>query len=70
MTLQPIAGSSNIKAIGYDPSTRKLHVQFHSSGTYEFDDVPPEKHAALVSAQSVGKHFQTHIRYHHDFTKL
>ena len=59
--------SSSIKAIGYDPATRKLQVEFHDNGEIpgkvaEYDGVDPEKHAALLSAESVGGHFHWHIR--------
>lgn len=67
--------SSQIHAIGYEPETRELHVQFHRHGyddaggktktpghTYAYSDVPPEAHTALMEAESKGKHFGEHIK--------
>jgi KTSC domain len=54
--------SSNIVAIGYHNETQTLLVTFKNSGTYAYDDVPPEEHEKLMAADSVGKHFSTHIR--------
>lgn len=69
MELTPVE-SSNIKAIGHDPSTNVLRVQFHSSGTYDFHGVTAEQYQQLMAAESKGQHFQRHIRYHHEFKKL
>ncbi len=70
--------SSQVHSIGYDPETRTLHVRFHDrtnkktgvvtpGATYAYDDVPAERHAALLAAdaaegESVGAHFGQHIR--------
>jgi hypothetical protein len=69
MTMVPVE-SSNIKAIGYDQTTKVLRVEFHKSGTYNFHGIEPEKHAALMASDSKGTHFQRHIRHHHDFQKV
>ena len=53
--------SSNIKAIGYEPTTRELHVEFNDGAKYIYDDVSPEHHAALVAAPSHGKHLAKNI---------
>lgn len=57
--------SSNIRAVGYDPATRDLHVHFNNGGRYVYADVPPEKHEALLSADSIGRHLHQHIRSAH-----
>ena len=69
MQLHPVK-SSNIKAVGYDPATKTLRVQFHSSGSYDFHQVAEHHHGKLMQADSPGKYFQAHIRHSHDFTKL
>jgi hypothetical protein len=61
MTLEPVQ-SSNIKAIGYEPATSTLAVQFHSGTTHEYAGVTPAEHAAFMAAPSKGKHFHKHIR--------
>ena len=59
--MQPVQ-SSNIAAIGHDPSAGTLAVRFVSGGVYHYPDVPAEEHAAFAGAKSVGQHFITHIR--------
>lgn len=55
--------SSNIAAIGYDAETQTMLVTFKGSGaTYAYDSVPADVHEKLMAADSVGKHFSTHIR--------
>jgi hypothetical protein len=54
--------SSNINAVGYDADTMTLEVEFTGGGVYRYADVPAETHAALVKAESVGRHFAAHIR--------
>lgn len=60
MQLTPVK-SSNIKAVGYDASTKTLAVEF-PGGVYHFNDVPADVHAGLVGAESVGKYFASNIR--------
>jgi hypothetical protein len=43
--------SSNLVAIGYDPSSRTLAVQFGKGGTYQYFDVDPSLYQALWDAQ-------------------
>jgi hypothetical protein len=61
MTLTPV-NSSGIAAIGHDPVTNTLRVQFTSGATYEYAGVSAEHHTNLIGAKSIGQHFQTHIR--------
>jgi hypothetical protein len=69
MTMEPVE-SSNLKEVGYDPDTQVLRVKFHNGGLYEFDGVSEEKHAALMAADSKGRHFMTHIRHHHEYRRI
>jgi hypothetical protein len=57
--------SSNLKAVGYDPSTRELRVEFHSGAVHEHVGVPPERHSALMAADSHGKEYNAAIRDHY-----
>ena len=59
--------SSQIKSVGYEPISRKLHIEFHGRGgapgrVAEYDDVSADKHAALMASDSKGRHFAMHIR--------
>jgi hypothetical protein len=53
--------SSQFKAVAYDSASKKLRIQF-KNGTYEYDDVPAETHAALMSSASKGKYFIDNIK--------
>lgn len=54
--------SSNIRAIGYDPKTRVMQIQFHDGGVYDYADVPPSEHQALMTSKSIGGRFHSHIK--------
>lgn len=65
--------SSQIASIGYDAATQTLAVEFWNKdgaphggdvpgAVYHYEGVPAEAHAALIAAESVGKHFGAHIR--------
>ena len=62
--------SSNLGALGYDPATHKLRVQFKAVGdkvgkVFEYADVTPEKYAEMRAAPSVGSYFSAKVRSHH-----
>lgn len=69
ITYTPVE-SGNVKAVGYDPLSRTLGVQFHSGSTYHYADVPPEKHASLMAADSVGSHLHKTIKGQHASTQV
>ena len=69
MDRQPVQ-SSSIKSVGYDADTRTLEIEFPSGAVYHHYDVPPEAHQALMSAESVGKHYGAHIRWKRRYKKL
>ena len=52
--------SSNIHAIGW--ADNMLKVRFKNGTEYHYYDVPEKVHADLMSAESVGKHFNAHIK--------
>lgn len=61
MNREPVS-SSNIRAIGYDPNTQVLEVEFTNGSVYQYANVPNELHEALMSAGSHGSFFGTEIR--------
>jgi hypothetical protein len=67
MEMKPVK-SSQIHAIGYDPATKQMRVQFlqgkdrQPGAIYEYDSVTPEQHSALIGADSIGRHFGAHIK--------
>lgn len=54
--------SSNIASIGYDAALQILEVQFKGGLLWQYSEVAPEEHRALMSAPSIGSHFMKHIR--------
>ncbi len=61
MTMQPVE-STNVKAIGYDPVSGIMRVEFKSGGSYDYPGTVPEEHAAFMASDSKGKYFHRHIR--------
>jgi hypothetical protein len=68
ITMNPVV-SSQIDAIGHDPETGTLAIQFKAKpGTdapgsvYHYSNVDAEKFAALAGAESTGSHFYKHIK--------
>lgn len=68
MNLTPVQ-SSQIAAIGHDAAANHLFVQFRRGDTYRYENVTVDAHAELMRSESVGKHFNAHLR-HLPATKL
>lgn len=72
MNMQQVE-STQIHAIGYSPETKTLAIQFKSKtgpgSTYHYAGVPPEEHAALIGADSIGKQFGASIKGRYQFKK-
>lgn len=69
MTLVPVK-SSNVAAVGHDPETNTLVVEFTGGSRYEYPNVSAEEHGALMAARSIGQHlYQHHIKGNTDFKK-
>lgn len=76
MSLTPVK-SSNIAAVGYDADAQHLTVQFKDGVKHRYENVPPEKHAAMMGHgvpfgrdHSVGKYFHANIKGAHKSKKL
>jgi hypothetical protein len=54
--------STNIKAVGYDKKDKTLEVEFHSGGTYKYNNVPKSLFDRIKKVKSPGKFFHKHIR--------
>lgn len=59
--------SSHIDAVGYDPNSKELHVQFRGKGgkageTAVYIEVPADAAAMVVDAPSVGTALHAHVR--------
>ena len=53
--------SSNIRAIGYDPTTQRLDIEF-KLGTYQYSNVPQEVFDTLMAADSKGSYLNAVIK--------
>lgn len=64
--LNPVE-SSQIAAIGHDPETSTLAIQFKGKGdapgsVYHYQNFDAEQFRALSGAESIGSHFYQHIK--------
>ena len=70
--------SSQISEVGYEPETETLGIRFKATklypvSEYHYSFVPQDVHAALLTAESVGRYFAEHIKQQSDlypFTKI
>jgi hypothetical protein len=67
-TLMVPVDSSALKSVGYDRGT--LWVEFHHSGLYEYQNVPPATYHRLLFNTSKGKYFDRHIRGRYKTRKI
>lgn len=63
--------SSQIEALGHDPATNTLAIQFKGKGDkpgsiYHYANVTPDLFEAFKGAKSIGSHFYAHIKPHAD----
>jgi hypothetical protein len=68
ITMHPVE-SSQIDAIGHDPETGTLAIQFkpkagseNPGSIYHYSNFDGEQFAAIKGAESVGSHFYKHIK--------
>lgn len=54
--------SSNIRAIGYDPQSQTLEVEFTTGGVYQYSGVPDAVYQGLMRAGSKGAYFHAHVK--------
>jgi hypothetical protein len=62
--------SSNLAAVGYDPSTKTLEVEFNSGSIYRYSGVSLSVFNALMAAESHGKYFNAHIRNTYSYRQV
>jgi len=54
--------SSQVKAVGFDPATKTMAVEFHGGGIYHYSGVTPEQHTKMLASKSIGGHLHAHIK--------
>lgn len=62
--------SSNIAAIGYDPDSGVLEIEFTNSAVYSYFGVPLGEFEGLISADSKGKYLHANIKGRYPYVKL
>ncbi|MHC1719227.1 MAG: KTSC domain-containing protein [Clostridiaceae bacterium] len=53
--------SSNLAAVGYDPNSAILQIEFKDGSAYEYYDVPQFEFDELMSSDSKGKYAHVNI---------
>jgi hypothetical protein len=62
--------SSNIEAIGYDPSSQELHVRFLSGITYVYSGVPEGIYRELMATPSKGSYLNRVVKGVYQYSKV
>jgi len=60
--------SSSVRSIGYERGT--LEVEFNNGGIYHYLEVPPQVHAALMSAPSIGTYVNKQIKKFYKYVRI
>ena len=53
--------SSAIRAVGYDPVSRRMRIRFEQGEEYDFCNVPEHVYAGLMNAYSKGRYYNDYI---------
>lgn len=61
MRREPVS-SSNLRSVGYDPSSNTLEIEFKSGGVYQYSGMPAHVHDSLLRSGSLGKYFANQIK--------
>lgn len=62
--------SSNIERIGYDPDSNTLRIEFKTSGTYDYHNVPESVFDEIKLASSVGRYYAANVKHAYAYTKV
>lgn len=62
--------STSLKSVGYDPQTQTLELEFASGSVYQYANVPPEVHQALLEAESLGRYFIDNIEKNYTYQRV
>jgi hypothetical protein len=62
--------SSNIAAIGYEPATETMCVQFKNGAAYIYLDVKPEVYQEFLDSESKGKFLAQTIKGKYESEKI
>ena len=68
MEMTPVE-SSNLAAVGYEPESGALHVQFNNGATWVYAGVPPDVFDAMMDSPSKGSFFARTIKNQYPSTR-
>ena len=61
--------SSMLVSVGYDPVDEILELEFHTSGIYQYGEVPEEIYRELMAAESKGGYFLEYIQDQYPYAR-
>lgn len=70
MQRTPVASSSNVASIGYDPDTSTLEIEFNNGAIYQYFDVNENVYNELLNASSVGGYLASNIKGKYRFSRV
>lgn len=62
--------SSNVYAIGYDPDSAILEVEFNNGSVYQYSGVPDYEYNGIMNSHSKGTYLNSNIKNKYPFSKL
>jgi hypothetical protein len=66
----PVAGSSNIVSVGFDPASGEMTVVFKGGGVYSVADVSQQEYDAFMAASSKGSAYHSMFKFTKTVTRL
>ena len=70
MDKQLVASSSTVRAVGYDPQSQTLEVEFLSGAVYQYYGVPDPVHDQMMEAPSKGRFLNMYIRDNYPYSRV
>ncbi len=70
MDKHPVAASSTVRSMGYDPQTQTLEVEFLSGWVYQYYGVPGHIHDQMMEASSKGRFLNMYIRDFYPYSRV
>jgi KTSC domain len=62
--------SSNIAAIGHDPDSETLEIEFNNGAVYSYSGVPLGEYEGFMSADSKGTYLNVNIKGRYPYVRL
>jgi len=62
--------SSNVAAVGYDPATETLEIEFLDSSVYQYYNVPENMHEQMMKAGSKGRFLHINIKNAYPYSRV